>query len=165
MKTSTKLILAGCGVLAVSGYIAYEKAQKIQAIFDKMDIEPAFMRNFDFNLSSGLVRFDLDVKLTNTTDDDLYLTGLGVSRLKQLIIYYKDIKISNANLTVNAISIPSKNSLIIHNIHVVSNLLEVIKAGAADPAGVFASFQDFSMKNIDCEIVVEVLGREYTIGR
>lgn len=147
------LLIAG-GALIVSSLLGFKKYEKVKAIFDQMDIVPNWVSKI--NLSWGRVKFSLDIKLINNSNDDLFVTGSGVAELKQVIIFFKNNYLATVNVSLSEISIPSKNVLIVKNIPV-----EVNTGTALSNA---SSFLNRKVSNFTIIGVVEAFGTTYKIG-
>ncbi len=155
MESKTKKILIAAGiVIAIAGFSAYRKARKVAEIFDKMEIDPVWAD--DFKIQGGKLKFNIDVKLTNKSDDDLFISGLNVAKLKTLYVYYDTRLFGVAQVNITKISIPSNRELILHNIPVESNAVNLIAN-----AGTITSFD---VNKITCTATIEALGSTYQIG-
>lgn len=147
------LLIAG-GALIVSSILGFKKFEKVKAIFDQMDIVPDWVSKL--NLSWDRVKFSLDIKLINNSNDDLFVTGSGVAELKQVIIFFKNNYLATVNVSLSEISIPSKNVLIVKNIPV-----EVSTGTALSNA---SSFLNVKVSDFTVIGVVEAFGTTYKIG-
>lgn len=157
MNTTLKntLYVAG-GALVFSSIVGFKKVSKIKTIFDAMEIKPDSYSKFDFNLSEAKIRFNLNVLLSNKTNEDLYVTGVSVATLKQIQLYYKGAFIGTANVNISEISIPANKLLLIKNIPIevqAVNVLQNIK-----------SLINFDINLLTVNGIIEVLGITYVIG-
>ena len=157
MKPLVKKILIGTGIaMTVSAIVAYQKAMKIATIFEAMDIEPAYLTDLDINLNNKAASFKLDVRLTNNTADDLFISGVSVASLELLHIYYNNVFLATAKVNIKEIAIPSRNELIIKAIPVTVSIANILKVGG--------SLLSFDMDKITVIGVVSALGKKYEIG-
>jgi hypothetical protein len=155
MKPLLRNVLIASGILIAGGlYFGYRKIKKIQGIFEKMTIEPFGVSNVNISLSR--IVFNLDVKLTNPTNDDLFVTGSAVADLKRVTIYYKGSYMATANVELNEVSIPKNDVLVVHNIPVVADTKNILVNAV--------SLLNFKVADITVKGIVSVLGNEYVIG-
>jgi hypothetical protein len=147
------LLIAG-GALIVSSILGFKKYEKAKAIFDQMDIVPNWVSKI--NLSWDRLKFSLDIKLINNSNDDLFVTGSGVAELKQVIIFFKNNYLATANVSLSEISIPSKNVLIVKGIPI-----EVNTGTALSNA---SSFLNVKLSDFTIIGIVEAFGTTYKIG-
>lgn len=155
MKTKTILVTAAAALVG-AGILAYNKTQRLIAIFDKMTIKPASLPK---KIKIGLleVSFDIDVALSNPTGEDFAVTG-GVATLRKLAVYYKGQFLAVADTNVQSVSVPSYDKMILHDITVVvptTQLLAVIGS---------QSLSNISVNDITVVGTIEVLGTYITVG-
>lgn len=157
MNTNLKKVLyvAG-GALVVSSIVGFQKVSKIKNIFDKMEITPDSFSKFSPDIPKALIRFNLNVKLSNKISDDLYVTGVSVATLKEIIIFYKGTYIATAKVNITEISIPGNTDLIIKNIPVEVAGVNVLQN--------VTSFLNFDFNLITVKGVIRVLNVDYLIG-
>lgn len=149
------LYIAG-GALVVSSIVGFKKYEKVKAIFDVMDIEPESISKFDINIASKTIRFNLDVLLKNNSKEDLFVTGSAFAILKEIDLFYKDFYIATAKVSINEISIPGENQLIIKNIPVVVHAVNILQN--------ITSLIDFKVENLGVIGIIEAFGKTYRIG-
>lgn len=149
-----KALWIGGGAAVISSIVGFQKFNKIKAIFDQMDIDPHWISKPNISLAN--IKFNLDVKLTNNSVDNLFVTGASVAQLKQIDIYYKNVFLATVNVQLTEISIPAKSFLIIKNIPVR------VSTGTA-----LSNISAFRKPNIaDFRIIgiIEALGATYEVG-
>jgi len=149
-----KALWIGGGALVISSIMGFQKFNKVKAIFDAMEIVPDAISKI--NVSLQLLRFNLNVKLINNSADDLFVSGASVAQLKKIDIYFKNVYLATANVSLTEVAIPGRNSLVIKNIPV-----EVSTGTALANASSF-----FNPKLSDFQIVgiVEAMGSTYEVG-
>lgn len=153
MKTKT-LIVSGIGVLVALAVIGYKKVADLQAIFDKMTIDPAGIRNI--KLSWSTVSFNLDVKLTNTTSQAFTVTGIPAT-FRRMYISYRGTFLGAAEVHLDAINIPAFSSVILKDLPVVVDTKAIISQ--------LGNLQNISTNDLTVAAVIAVAGKEFTIER
>lgn len=151
-----KVLYVAGGALVVSSIYGFQKVSKIKNIFDKMDIKPDSFSKFSPDFQNALIRFNLNVKLSNKVSDDLYVTGVSVATLKEIIVFYKGTYIATAKVNIIEISIPGNTDLIIKNIPVEVAGVNVLQN--------VTSFLNFDFNLITVKGVIRVLNVDYLIG-
>lgn len=149
------LLIAG-GLLVVSSIVGFQKVTKIKEIFDEMDIEPDIISNFDFNLKQQTIRFNLDIKLTNNSLEDLYVTGASIVTLKQIILFYKDTYLATVDVNIGEIEIPKKSKFYLRKIPVAVDAVNVLQN--------ITSLINFKIENLTITGVINAMGNDYEIG-
>ncbi|QEE49635.1 hypothetical protein FUA48_08575 [Flavobacterium alkalisoli] len=151
MKAKT-IIIAASIALAGIAIIGYNKVKTLKAIFDQMTIEPSGIRNFKYTVSK--ITFNLDITITNPTQEAFSVSGASLASLKRVMVYMGDKFIGMATVNLDAIEIPPQASLTVKNIP-----LEV----ATENAIGLLSVQNLSLDIFNIMAVVDVFGNEYTI--
>lgn len=160
MKTGTKIIITA---LAITGLVVWNEKKKydhISDIFEKMTIKPyGAPRNIKFLNKNILglpsqIGFDIDVILENNSNYDLNVSGY-VAVLKTIELFYKGVHLGNAIVDINEISIPNKNTLIVHDVKVIANTADII--------GNISNFQNINVNDISINAIVSVLGYDHKI--
>jgi hypothetical protein len=154
MTTLNKiLLLSGLAIAGISIW-GYQKVKKLQAIFEKMTIQPIGFSNV--NVSFERIKFNIDVEIVNPTNDDFDVTGSHFANLNKLLIFYKGTYIATADTKFTSVSVPHKNSIVFQNIPV-----EVSTKTAFNNV---LNFLTFTTDDITIKGVVSILGNEYTIN-
>ena len=120
----------------------------------KLKALPTGIRNFDINFKR--MRFNLDVTLYNPTSDNFSPDGI-IAVVKRIILKDKTAK-RIATITVNKsfISIPAKGKFVLKDLIVEVPILENISNWQS-------LSQIKSVKDIQTETILGVLGKEYSI--
>ena len=155
MTTLKKILLVSVGLITVGGIYAWQKIQKLKAIFDKIEMAPVDISNLHLDGKLEYVSFNCDVKMTNPTNDDFFVTGSVLADLKQILFYYKGKYIATSDVNMNELSIPAKSFVIIKKIYVQVNFDTAID--------LLPEAMNFSMNNITCTAKVQALGSEFLI--
>lgn len=153
--TTKKILLIAGGALVVSSIVGFQKVTKIKEIFDEMDIVPDIVKNFDINLK-GRIRFDLDIKLINKSNEDLYVTGVGLVTLKQIILFYKDTYLATVDVNIGEIEIPAKSEFYLRKIPIEVDGVNVLQN--------IRSLIDFNINNLATTGIINAMGNDYEIG-
>jgi len=160
MKTKNILITAGVAIGAIA-LLGYRKATNLQYVFERMTITPAGVRNVKLTNFGSLIKFELDVKLTNPTSQAFAVNGM-VATLRALQISYKGKHFGDAFVNIDEISIPPYNSLVIKNLPVSVQTTTVL-----DSLSTISSVNDLmniiNINDIKITAIIEALGTEYTI--
>lgn len=149
------LWIAG-GALVVSSIVGFQKVSKIKGIFDEMDIDPDRISKFDVNIKEQRIRFNLDIKLTNNSLEDLYVTGASIVTLKQIILFYKETYLATVNVNIGEISIPKRSEFFLRNIPVEVDAVNVLQN--------ITSLIDFKLSNLSMTGIINAMGNDYEIG-
>ena len=140
----------------VSSIVGFQKVTKIKEIFDGMDIEPDIISNFDINFNEQTIRFNLDIKLTNNSLEDLYVTGASIVTLKQIILFYKDTYLATVNVNIGEIEIPRKSEYFLRKIPVAVDAVNVLQN--------ITSLINFKIENLTVTGIINAMGNDYEIG-
>jgi len=146
--------VAVLGLITLGGIVAYRKAARIAAIFDLMDIKPIYASKF--SIDGGNLVFKVDVEITNKSEDDLFVSGLGVAKLKKIVFFYEGVQIAEADPNVTAISIESGDTLTLKNIPVRAKIGTLLLNAA--------SLLRLDLNKMTCIGIVDAFGSEYQIG-
>ena len=101
-KTVRNVAIAGAGLLAISAWAGVNKVKRTAAIFETMDIEPHYITKPSIDWKTQRVSFYLDIILTNNSNDDLFLSGLNIARLKRVKIFIQRELVAVVNETLAA---------------------------------------------------------------
>ncbi len=115
--------ITGAGALICLGaYVIYQKNRLTRLI---SNLHPKINNVKHFNISKGNIKFDLNLRFYNPSDEDLNLTS-GFIKLKELVVRDKqtDKILARTNLNLNKLEIKSKTSLSIPTISVSLPILE-----------------------------------------
>jgi hypothetical protein len=143
------------GALLTLGAIWYKtKLDKWKQTMKKLTALPTGIRNFDINFKR--MRFSLDVTLYNPTSDNFSPDGI-IAVVKRIVLKDKSAK-RIATITVNKsfISIPAKGKYVLRDLIVEIPILDNISNWQS-------LSQITSVKDIQTEAVIGVLGKEYSI--
>lgn len=151
-----KILLISTVIVGGFAYYGYKKLQQIKAIFAAMEIVPVGFSNFDFNLKSGKIRMNIDVKLINNSKDDLFVTGAGLAVLKRIVILYKGVYLGEGEVNINSIHIPAANALVIKNTPIEGSAMNLLSNAA--------SLMNFSINDVTIIGTVEAMGKQYEIS-
>jgi hypothetical protein len=146
------LLLSGLAIAGIS-FWGYQKVKKLQAIFDKMTIAPVGFSNV--NVSLERIKFNIDVQISNPTDDDFDVSGSHFANLNKLQIFYKGKYIATAETKITSVSVPHKNSIIFHDIPVMVSTKTALNN--------LVNFLNFDTNDISVKGIVSILGNEYTL--
>lgn len=163
MKSSTKKIVVSLlVVLAFVVIYGYNKAKTLVGIFDKMTIAPAGISNVDVSLDR--FKFNIDVKLTNPTQEDFTVSGYGLAELQEISIFYDGLYIATSQVNLSEISIPGENELIIHNIAVeVPKPLQFVANNIATIGQMIIDFNKFNISKLSTTGIINVAGQTIEI--
>jgi hypothetical protein len=143
------------GAVIALGAIWYKtKLDKWKQTMKKLTALPTGIRNFDINFKR--MRFSLDVTLYNPTSDNFSPDGI-IAVVKRIVLKDKSAK-RIATITVNKsfISIPAKGKYVLKDLIVEIPILDNISNWQS-------LSQITSVKDIQTEAVIGVLGKEYSI--
>ena len=163
MKKATRTIavigLATAGLL----YLGYRKTKRLKAIFEQMTIRPyGLPRNMKLSNWAREISFDIDFLLENPTGDDFAFTGY-VAELKQVSVYYKGQYLGSARVAISELSVPAKDRLILHDVHIViptTTLLDDL----AELGPQLNNLNAVTVNDLRFTGLIEVLGVNYEIG-
>jgi hypothetical protein len=157
MKPIVKnLIIIATFVAGGLAYYGYKKLLQIKAIFSVMEILPVGFSNFDFNLKSGKIRMNIDVKLINHSKDDLFVTGAGFAVLKKIVILYKGVYLGEGEVNINSIHLPAENVLVIKNTPIEGSAMNLL-ANAKN-------LMNFNLDDVTIIGTIEAMGKQYEIS-
>ncbi|MGH2667133.1 hypothetical protein [Flavobacterium sp.] len=141
--------ILGAGILWYRG-----KLNKWKETMKKLKALPTGIRNFDINFKR--MRFNLDVTLYNPTNDNFSPDGI-IAVVKRIVLKDKTAK-RIATITVNKtfISIPAKGKFVLKDLIVEIPILENLSNWQS-------LSQITSVKDIQTETILGVLGKEYSI--
>ena len=151
MRTKN-IILGSLIVLILIAIYGYNKALKLKAIFEKMQIMPIAIRNLKISLTD--IRFITDVIMKNPTADDFDINGIFV-KLKRMNFFYNNVYMATTKNEITDISIPAHNELRINNISVVLPTTTILQN--------IMTITNFDINKLSVEAVVEIAGREIYI--
>ncbi len=124
--TIKKVLIIGGIILGITAILGYNKAQKLKDVFYKLTMLPININSVNFNFQKGL-SFKMDVKISNSTADDFFVSSLGAVDLKTINVSYKNNFLATANLKdFNEISIPAKSSVIVKDVDVIVPTLSIL---------------------------------------
>lgn len=161
MKTIHKVGIAAATVAVVLAIKAAERAKQLAAIFEKMTIKPyGLPRDVDL-VGLKELRFTTDIILTNPTVEDFSVSGY-VAVLDKVIVEYRGEFLGSAKVEIEEISVPAKDTLILHDIRIVIatgvlldnlvDLYDMLKSGGGD-------WKDVTLKGL-----IDAPGGPYEIG-
>lgn len=154
MTTGKKILIGAIVLIGLIAIYGYNKAVAMKAVFDKIIIKPnSLPRNIKINLNT--VEFIIDILLQNPSSDDFAVSGY-VATLTKINVFYKNNFIGQSVVNIDEISVPAKDTLVLHDIQVVLQVDNLLSY-AAD--FLQPNINDFSFTG-----VVSVLGNEYEIG-
>lgn len=152
MKTKNILIVTGF-LLTGAALIAYNKIKKMQAVFDRMSIEPSGLDNLKLGLKT--ISFKLGLKINNPTNEGFYVSGGSLITLKKVDIYFKNQFLGTANVNVTSIVIPEYSSIEITDIPVSMLTQNVV-------ANVIGN-QSLDFKELTIIATLSVVGNDYIV--
>lgn len=143
------------GAVISLGLLWYSsRLDKWQETMAKLKAFPTGIRNFDINFKR--IRFNLDVTLYNPTNDNFYPDGI-IAVIKRIVI--KDLKtkpIATIGVNKSFVSLPAKGKFELKDLIVEIPIIENL-----------TNFQSLtsikSIKDIQIETIIGVLGKEYSI--
>lgn len=157
---SLRNVVIGVGIVAVTGYFFLDwKIKKLIQQFRYVKIYPTGIKNFNlkWNGDKPVIGFNLDIKLTNPTEEVFAAKILAV-KLKRIIFYDKNnVLLGTAIVNTEAITIPAKGSTTIFGIPIQLQLQTVMSSIANAIQG------KFSIDDIRLETIVSILGTEHKI--
>lgn len=160
MKSRTILIVAGIVLIVAAALrIGYKKAQRLIAIFQKITIEPVAVGNFDASLNR--IKFTIDLRLTNPSEEAFEVNGLGVGELKEVSVFYNGVFVAKSPVSITEIAIPAEDQLILKNIPVVIN--QPMLFLGTNPALVYEMILNFKQEKLSTTAVISVAGYEIEI--
>lgn len=154
MGIRAKHIVITGALLGIGALWYSSKLNKWKETMKKLKALPTGIRNFDINFKR--MRFNLDVTIYNPTSDNFNPDGV-VATVKRIILKDKTAK-RIATITVNKsfLSIPAKEKYVLKDLIVEIPILENI-----------SNWQNLlqikSIKDIQTETILGVLGKEYSI--
>lgn len=152
MKLKHILIASGLFIGAAAAF-GYQKVKNLQAIFDKMSIKPVDISGL--NVGAVRIKFKLDIKIVNPTNEYFSVSGASVARLKTLSIFRNGDYLGTANLDLEEIDIPANSYKLLKYVPFEVDTLNLVT-------------NIFSMASVDISqltivATVDVLGTEYII--
>lgn len=154
MGIRAKHIVITGAILGIGALWYKSKLNKWKETMKKLKALPTGIRNFDINFKR--MRFNLDVTLSNPTNDNFSPDGI-IAVVKRIILKDKTAK-RIATITVNKsfISIPAKGKFVLKDLIVEIPILENISNWQS-------LSQIRSVNDIQTETILGVLGKEYSI--
>lgn len=143
------------GAVIALGAIWYKtKLDKWKQTMKKLTALPTGIRNFDINFKR--MRFNLDITLYNPTNDNFSPDGI-IAVVKRIVLKDKTAQ-RIATITVNKsfVSIPAKGKYVLKDLIVEIPILDNLSNWQS-------LSQITSVKDIQTEAVIGVLGKEYSI--
>jgi len=163
MTTQTKkLLLAGVIAIIGIGLIFKDKIEQTIDIFSKIDIKPnSLPKKIRFTEPNQLgipqkILFNIDIIIINPDYRELSVSGLGVAKLRDVTIFFKNVLIGTANLQLEEIVVPAKNVLVLKDVAFTGNTLAV---GQNATSFLTPKIEDFKFLG-----TIELLGIDYEIG-
>lgn len=158
MKPVTKGIVIGGGLVLLS-FLAFaaNKVKTVQAIFDRMSIEPADISALKVTGSfpNFYINFKLDIKITNPTPLALSVSTGSLAVLRSIKLYRKGKYLGKADLNISTIDVPANSSTTFKHIP-----FSVAAQAALENA---MTIESFDMSELGIVATVVVLGNEYEI--
>lgn len=156
MITKTKTIVAVVTIALIAIVVfGIQKAKQLKAIFDLMTITPASLpKKLNVNIKNDLLRFDIDIRLTNPTKHDFTVNGF-VAKLSKIKVYYDSKYLGTSIVDITDISVPHQNELILHDVNVSVKF--------SDAMGIILDYSNFNVNKLSYSGVVEIGGVEYEI--
>lgn len=159
MKTSTKIVIGFTVFIALVIVYGYQKTKSLVAIFEKMGIKPGGVSKIDVSLER--VNFNLDIVLSNQSNEDFDVYGYGLVKLSEVKVYYDDVYLATSILNLTGITIPAKMNTIIEDVPVrvpkpltfITNNLPLV----------YNMISNFDQNKITCKAIVDVAGQTIQI--
>ncbi|WP_271770467.1 hypothetical protein [Aquimarina algiphila] len=149
------LLLVGGAVIG-SMYFGKQKVTEIRNVIDALLLRVNGIRNFQ--LESTGVNFDIDLDITNPTEQGLNLSTGNLVTLKRLLFYSESGQfIGESFPNLSGIEIPAKGSMNIPNL---STSIDISNIGSLFNSAI-GIFIDPSKLNVKAEL--ESLGKSYII--
>lgn len=152
MTTKTKIILATVLLLGGAGLYLKNKVAKLTDHFYKLVNSPAGFSGLDINLQR--IKVNVDVKISNPTADDFYVSGLGVAKLSKLDFFYKNVYLATATLDKKELSIPANGFVIIPAVPIEANFDNVVSN--------LENFLTFNINDLSINSTITTIGG-YTV--
>lgn len=157
-----KLLIAGTLTLIGLSLLAKEKFNQTYDTFMKIGILPfSLPKQIKFSENNAIfipqkVSFNMDILIENPDTQDLSVSGLGVAKLREIQIYFKNVLLGTTNLELDQITVPAKGSTVLKNVAFTGNTLAIGQniAAFANP-----KISDFKFLG-----TIEILGIDYEIG-
>ncbi len=153
MKAKTVFIGIGIAIAGLA-LVGYNKVKRLQAAFGQMSIVPSDISNLKVN---GLLNlsFNLSFRITNPTNEDFTISGLGMVTLKRIVVYRKGQFLASADMSIDSIQIPPLKQVDIK--HVPFNIATINLIQNA------LTWESFGIDELTIEAVVQVLNTDYII--
>jgi hypothetical protein len=156
-----KKLIIGLSIVGLAAYfLIKDKAKKITEQFKNIKFLPVSFSNLNgkFNDFSPYVTFNIDLKVTNPTQEEFNTNGVVVS-LKRLLFYDSSNNfIGGSEINLKNLNIPAASSVIIPNVpillDVTNTLVNVVKAFTTG---------NFTPSKLKTVAIISVLGLEYRV--
>lgn len=163
MKPIVKNILIA-GALAIIGLtlLAKEKLDQTMATFGKIGILPnSLPKKIKFSDYNAIfipqkIDFNMDILIENPDTESLSVTGLGVAKLREVSIYFKNVLLGKTNVELDEINIPAQGRTILKDVAFTGNTLAIGQNLSAFSNPQLADFKFLG--------TIEILGVDYEIG-
>lgn len=152
MRAKKVVIIAAVAITAIA-LMAYKKVTDYRAVFDKMQIRPSGVSNISIQLLK--LKFNLSLKIVNPTGTAFGVSGLGLAKLKRIIIKYDGNYLATANTNLESFELPAYNETIIENIPIEADNINLL--------GQLFTATTLTVDKLGISAVIEFLGTEYTI--
>lgn len=156
------LLIAGTLGIIAFGLMASDKIDQLTAIFGQMTIKPnSLPKNIRFSNPNVLgipktLSFDIDIILKNPTAEDFAVSGY-VATLTNVNVYFKGKMLGNAAVNIDEVSVPSNDTMILHDINIKVEALDILQNATA--------FQNINVNDLTFTGTIDVLGIAYEVGQ
>lgn len=160
--TTKKIVISALVVLAFVAVWGFNKAKTLMAIFEKITIDPSRISKVDVSLNR--IKFNIDVLLTNPTQEDFNVSGFGIATVKSVSIFYDGVYIATSNVDLSEISLPAINKIILHDIVVeVPQPLDFVANNLVLISNMFQDFKKLNIDKITTTATIQVAGQTIEI--
>lgn len=150
-----KMVITGIVIfivlLAVYGY---NEAKKMIAVFDKMGIKPETVSNIDISLQR--IKFNINIILSNASDDDFDVNGYGFVKLREVKVFYNNVYLATSTLNITGMVIPARMNLVVEDVPV--EVPKPLVFVSRNLPLVYGMMSNFDQNKISCTALIEVAG-------
>lgn len=156
------LLIGGAIILIGATLIAKEKIDTAIDVFQKITIKPFSLPKKIVFSNPNLVgipqdvSFKIDIVIDNPDYREFSATGLGVAKLKNIQMYFKDALIGTADLDLEEITVPAQSQFVLNDVAMTGKTLSILSN--------LSSFNNAKLTDLKFTAVIEVLGYEYDIA-
>jgi hypothetical protein len=154
MTLAKKILYGSIAAIALFAIYGAKRATELAAVFNEMTIEPnSAPKKVKINLQT--LSFNMDFLLSNPSNEDFAVSGY-IATLKLIKVYYKGIFLGFANVNIDTVSVPSNNTMVLHDLPIQIPVKNVVN--------LLTDLLDFDFNLMTFKAIIDVAGTQFEIG-